>query len=206
VQGSCDFGPTQASNIIILDTPCGDFIEVSSSSYNLSLFSLKAGSDHGGGAGAAPRESYNTGIGDLWHEIDSLRGADHEGTFTIVTHCCLEASTLRPLSGAAGGGALKKRKIKESMRDATKNVVLEQAPGPSSTPPKGCGGGSAKSKATQILTDTTRDILPRMKRSFAERQYLPSTSMDRSEWELILKQLIIMSYVVKEEAVSETDD
>jgi hypothetical protein len=33
------------------------FIEISSSSYNLSLFPSKAGSDRDGGVGAAPRES-----------------------------------------------------------------------------------------------------------------------------------------------------
>jgi hypothetical protein len=47
----CYFGPTQASNIIILDTPRGDLIEVLSSSYDLSLFSLKAGSHPDEGTG-----------------------------------------------------------------------------------------------------------------------------------------------------------
>jgi hypothetical protein len=45
-----------------------------------------------------------------------------------------------------------------------------------------------------------------MKRSFAESRYLPLTGMDQSEWEIILEQLIIMCYIVKEEVVSETDD
>jgi hypothetical protein len=30
--------------------------------------------------------------------------------------------------------------------------------------------------------------------------------MDQSEWEIILEQLIIMGYVVKQVVVSETDD
>jgi hypothetical protein len=45
-----------------------------------------------------------------------------------------------------------------------------------------------------------------MKRSFVNREYSPSTSMDRSEWEMILEQLIIMGYFVKEESVSKIDD
>jgi hypothetical protein len=45
-----------------------------------------------------------------------------------------------------------------------------------------------------------------MKRSFAKRRYSPSTGRDQSEWEIILEQLIIMGYVVKQEVVSETDD
>jgi hypothetical protein len=45
-----------------------------------------------------------------------------------------------------------------------------------------------------------------MKRSFAERRYSPSIGMDQSEWEIILEQLAITGYIVKEEPVSETDD
>jgi hypothetical protein len=45
--------------------PRGDFIEISSSSYNVSLFSSKAGFHHDGGADAAPRESSSVSIGDL---------------------------------------------------------------------------------------------------------------------------------------------
>jgi hypothetical protein len=44
-----------------------------------------------------------------------------------------------------------------------------------------------------------------MKRSFAERRYSPSIGMDQSEWEIILEQLVITGYIVKEEPVSETD-
>jgi hypothetical protein len=42
--GPCHFGPAWTSDIIILDTPRGDLNEISSSSYGLSLFSLKADS------------------------------------------------------------------------------------------------------------------------------------------------------------------
>jgi hypothetical protein len=34
------------SDVIVLDTPRGDLIEISSSSYELSIFSLRAGSHH----------------------------------------------------------------------------------------------------------------------------------------------------------------
>jgi hypothetical protein len=69
---------------IILDTPCGDLIEISSSSCNLSLFSLKVGSHHDGGAGAMLRESSSVSIGDVWSEVDSVRGVDHEDTFATA--------------------------------------------------------------------------------------------------------------------------
>jgi hypothetical protein len=55
----------------------------------------------------------------------------------------LEASTLRPLSGIGGS---KKRKITEGGRDVTDSALLEQAPGPSSTLPRGCVGGLAKAR------------------------------------------------------------
>jgi hypothetical protein len=45
-----------------------------------------------------------------------------------------------------------------------------------------------------------------MKRSFIDRQYSPSTGMDRSEWEIILDELTRMGYIVKQERVNETDD
>jgi hypothetical protein len=44
VQGLCHFSPVRASDIVILGTPRGDLIDVSLSSYDLSLFSSKAGS------------------------------------------------------------------------------------------------------------------------------------------------------------------
>jgi hypothetical protein len=36
--------------------------------------------------------------------------------------------------------------------------------------------------------------------------YSPSTDMDRSEWNIILDQLLIMGLIVKEEVASETVD
>jgi hypothetical protein len=45
-------GPAWDSDVTVLDTPQGDVIEISSSSYGLSLFSLKAGSHRDEGVGA----------------------------------------------------------------------------------------------------------------------------------------------------------
>jgi hypothetical protein len=49
-----------------------------------------------------------------------------------------------------------------------------------------------KNKVVQILADASRVISPRMRHSFVDRQYSPSTGMDRSEWEIILGELIRM--------------
>jgi hypothetical protein len=71
---------------------------------------------------------------------------------------------------------------------------------------KGYGGGSAKKNVARILSDAPEAISTHMNRSFAERRYLPSTGMDRAEWEIILEQLIRVSYIVKEEPVSKGGD
>jgi hypothetical protein len=72
VQGPCHSYPARAPNIVILVTPQGDLIEVSSSSYCLSLLSSKAGSSLGEGAGGAPRGLPSVSIGELWLGIDQL--------------------------------------------------------------------------------------------------------------------------------------
>jgi hypothetical protein len=63
-----------------------------------------------------------------------------------------------------------------------------------------------KQKDVRILADAFRAILSRMRRSFVDRQYTPSTGMDQSEWEIILGELIHMGFLVKQEPLSEGDD
>jgi hypothetical protein len=46
-------------------------------------------------------------------------------------------------------------------------------------------------------------ISPRMRRSFVDRQYSPSTGMDQSEWEIILEELTRMGYIVKKKPDSD---
>jgi hypothetical protein len=68
---------------------------------------------------------------------------------------------------------------------------------------KGHGKGSVKKKASQILSAAAGAISPRMRRSFVDRQYSPSTGMDQSEWEIILEELTHMGYIVKKEPESD---
>jgi hypothetical protein len=84
VQGPCCSSPARGSDVVVLDTPRSDFVEISSSSYGLSLFSSKDGSHHDEGAGAAPRGSSSISIGMLWPDIDRLDKVGPEGTFTIL--------------------------------------------------------------------------------------------------------------------------
>jgi hypothetical protein len=73
----------RTSGIFILDTPRGDLFEDSSSSYDFSLFSSKAGSQHDEGMSATPRRSSSMSIGDLWLEIDQLDEVGPVGTSTV---------------------------------------------------------------------------------------------------------------------------
>jgi hypothetical protein len=56
------------------------------------------------------------------------------------------------------------------------------------------------------MADAGRAVSPRMRCSFVDRQYSPSTGMDRSEWEMILGELVHMGFLVKHEPVREGEN
>jgi hypothetical protein len=56
------------------------------------------------------------------------------------------------------------------------------------------------------LSDAPGAISPHMQKSFVDRQYLPSTNMDLSEWEIVLRELTRMGYIVKEEPASDDNE
>jgi hypothetical protein len=49
------------------------------------------------------------------------------------------------------------------------------------------------------------DLPPRVRNSFLERRYSPSTRMDHSKWEIILEQLLAMGLSAKQEVISDDD-
>jgi hypothetical protein len=75
------------------------------------------------------------------------------------------------------------------------HVELE-APSSSAAPSRGCSGGSTKNKVLRLLADAARAISPGMRCCFVGRQYSPSTSMDCTEWEIRLGELIHMGFLV----------
>jgi hypothetical protein len=75
----------------------------------------------------------------------------------------------------------------EGNSHASRGTSVSEVLGPSSAPQRGCGGSSVKNKVAQIFANAPRAILPRMRRSFVDRQYSPSTGMDQSEWKIILE-------------------
>jgi hypothetical protein len=77
---------------------------------------------------------------------------------------------------------------------------------PSTAPPRGHGGGSTKNKAARVLSTAPGAILPHKQRSFVDRQYSPSTGIDRSEWEVILEELTWMGYIIKKEPESDSGE
>jgi hypothetical protein len=84
VQGPCYSDSSRALDIIILDTPRGGLIDVSSSSYGLSLFSLKAGPHPDEGVVGAPGESSSVSVGELRPGFDVLDEVGLEGTSTVL--------------------------------------------------------------------------------------------------------------------------
>jgi hypothetical protein len=71
-------------DIISLDTPSDEVIEISSS-YDLSVFSSGAGSPHAEGVGAFPVGS-SPSIGELWPDIDKLDKINREDTSVVHIH------------------------------------------------------------------------------------------------------------------------
>jgi hypothetical protein len=78
-------------DVIVLDTPSREAIEISSSLCDLSVFSSKAGSQHGEGAEVAPGGggSSSASMGKLWPDLDQLDEITHEGTSGRGYHRCV---------------------------------------------------------------------------------------------------------------------
>jgi hypothetical protein len=76
-------------------------------------------------------------------------------------------ASYRPLGGAGG-----------SATPASRQALVNDAPRPSTAPPRGYGECSTRNKVVRILSEAPRAISPRMRRSFIDRQYSPLTNMD----------------------------
>jgi hypothetical protein len=72
-------GPTWDLDVICLDAPSGEVVEVSSS-YDLSIFSPKTDAQSAEGGGNAPEGSSSVSIGELWAEMDMMDEISHGGT------------------------------------------------------------------------------------------------------------------------------
>jgi hypothetical protein len=124
----------------------------------------------------------------LWPDIDKLDeiscgGASVRGLLGGVLR---EWSALSLIS-----------RVSECVVSTDGRALVGDAPGSSSTPPKGHGKGSVKNRVARILSAAPGSISPHMQRSFVDRQYSPSTSMDRSEWKIILEELTRMGHRVR---------
>jgi hypothetical protein len=149
VQDPCCSGSVQASDIIVLDTPCRDSCDLSSSSYGLSHFSSNADSHPGEGAKAVPDELLSLSVGYLWPGIDQLDDIDPKDASAAlaqnrewdrVPHCYTGSHEVTRMGDSSNG-------------DLGASSV-------SCAPPCGCGGGSAKNKATRILACADMAISP----------------------------------------------
>jgi hypothetical protein len=158
-------------DVIDLDTPSVEVIKISSSC-DLSIFSSRANSQPDEGTGAMPERSLSASIGELWPDIDKLDEINRAG------------ASIRSLPG----GVLHDRRSMSSVIGTNNNVkpeargaLQDDVPGPSTAPPRGYGGDSARNKAVQILSTALGAVSPCMRRSFVDSQYSPLTGMDQSE-------------------------
>jgi hypothetical protein len=98
----------------------------------------------------------------LWPDIDKLDEINHGATFV----------------GDLSGGALRERssspsvvRVNKRASPVNKRALMDDAPGLSSALPRGhgCGRGSMRKKAAQILSASPRAISPHMQWSFVDR-------------------------------------
>jgi hypothetical protein len=151
----------------------------------LSVFPSEGDPHRTKGGGDAPKGSSTPSIEELWPNIGKLdeinHGATFVGDFLGATLCERRSSPSIA-------------RVNEHFSSANKRVLMDDAPGSSSGLPRcrGRGRDSVRKKATQILAAAPGVILPRMRRSFVDRQYSPSTGMDQNEWEIILEEYTCM--------------
>jgi hypothetical protein len=136
-------------DIIYVDTPSGEVIEISSSS-NLSVFSSGADPQCTEGVDATPMGSSSVSIGELWPDIDKLYEVNHGGTSTVTV---LKVMPHEVKSQASA------EKSDKYTRCTSERTLLNDAHGPSVALLKSHGKGSIKRKATQILFGAPEAIL-----------------------------------------------
>jgi hypothetical protein len=183
--GLCCSGPAQVSNVIILDTPHDDCSAPSSSSYDLSLFSLKVNSQSGEGATVASVRSLDMSVGDLWPRIDELDIVGSENPSAILTW------------GPRRDGA-------PPCRIGLREVVKVDS-GSRRGPTLGHGRRS-RNRAARVLGSANEAVSSQMRRSLIDGRYSPSIGMDWREWEIVLGEYKRMGLLVKHEPVSEGED
>jgi hypothetical protein len=164
-----------------VDTPSGEAVE-KSSSYNLSIFSSGADTE-GGEVVMAMREDSSPSVGELWPDIDKLDNPSRKDTSVV----CARNATIHGERSAASIKNANKRSMHGGNRDSLPDIA-----GTSDLRSKGHEGESVRWEATRILSAAPGAISPRMRMSFVDRCYSPSTGMGLSEWEIILDELICM--------------
>jgi hypothetical protein len=182
-------------NIIYVGTPSGKAVE-KSSSYNLSIFSSGADSEVVVIV-MATREDSSPSIGELWPDVDKLDNSSREDTSIVRARNAL-------IHGKRSAAAIENTG-KCSRREGNRGS-LPDAGGTSDFRSKRLESGSARREAARILSAAPGAISSRMRRSFVDSRYSPSTGMCLSKWEIILDELICMRYIVKKEPSDDHND
>jgi hypothetical protein len=116
-------GPARDLDVICLDTPSGE-VKVSSS-YDLSIFSLKIDAWFSEGGGNTPEGSSSVSIGELWAKMDMMDALSRGGTSARdVPRSAHHERRSVPLVPRTG----------EHTSHTDKGALLDDTPGPSNAP------------------------------------------------------------------------
>jgi hypothetical protein len=118
-------GPTRDLDVICLDMPSGEVVQVSSS-YDFSVLSLKADAQFSEGSGNVPEGSSSVSIGELWAEMDMMDEISHGGTSigTVPRSTYHERRSLPSVKTTA-----------KRASHMNKGALLDHTPGPSNAQP-----------------------------------------------------------------------
>jgi hypothetical protein len=165
----CGLGTVEVSDVEALNTLRGDIVNVySSSSYELSVFSSKADSAHGGGERLTQGRSLGTNISDhLLEAIATVEEFRSEGCLAVGSCRGVESSSSYHPSTNKNKG----RKGKGDVREGTPHNAPSFAKG------RCPDHKSAKAKANKVLLDseagTSSDFPPKFLKIILGRALLP---------------------------------
>jgi hypothetical protein len=167
-------------DVICLDTPSGEVVEVSSSC-DLSVCSPKTDAQFTKSGGNDPKGSLRASTVEFWAEMDMMNEISHRGNAPVGSSSVNteelwdEMDMMDEIShGGTSVGNIPRNthrerrslpsveKTGECAGRVDKGALLNDTPGPSNTQPRGSGKDSVKKKAAQILSAALGAISPRL--------------------------------------------
>jgi hypothetical protein len=125
-----------------------------------------------------PGGSSSVSIGELWLGINQLDEVGLEGASALPAWSPRRGQESPSLADLRGSRRKCKGSSHASGGGGGRGALIGEVCGLSTAPQGGSSGSSVKNKAARILADAPEAISPRLRRSFVDMQYSPSTGMD----------------------------